>query len=72
MSIPLAHFCENNFGFETEQLIEKLESEDYEVNVEPCMSHYEECAAGPIIAISDDLLTADSLDELSSKISSSF
>ncbi|MDK2934070.1 MAG: hypothetical protein PWP27_1880 [Clostridiales bacterium] len=68
MNKKVVHFCENNFGFGTDDLVSNLADEEFEVEVDPCMGHCGECAEGPIAVINDELITADSIDELHNKI----
>jgi uncharacterized protein YuzB (UPF0349 family) len=68
MGKPVIHFCENNFGFGTDDLAGNLENEDFEIEIDPCMGHCGECAEGPIAVINDVLITADDIDELDAKI----
>jgi uncharacterized protein YuzB (UPF0349 family) len=59
-------FCENNFIHGTEELIERLEGDidGLKVEVESCLGYCGECAAGPFALVDDELVTADSVDEL--------
>ena len=57
-------FCENNFSHGTEDIVDKLRKENVEVEVEPCLGYCGECAVGPMALVDDELLTADTAEEL--------
>lgn len=59
-------FCENNFGHGTDDVAERIESEfeDVAVIIEPCLTYCGECAAGPFAVVNDELIQADSSEEL--------
>ena len=59
-------FCENNFDHGTEEVINKLK-ENYpeaSVEVESCLGHCGDCAIGPFALVNDELIQADTADEL--------
>jgi len=63
-------FCENNFSFGTEEVVKKLEKnyEDVEVSVEGCLGYCGDCAVGPYALVDDELVQAETADELYEKI----
>ena len=63
-------FCENNFGYETENVVNKLKEtlKDTKVEVSPCLGHCGECANGPFALINDTFISADTAETLYNKI----
>lgn len=63
-------FCENNFSFGTEEVVNKIKDElqDVTVEVEPCLGYCGDCAVGPFALVNDELVQADTSDELFEKI----
>lgn len=63
-------FCENNFTFGTEEVVNRVRDElkDVEVQVEPCLGYCGDCAVGPFALVDDELVQADTSDELYEKI----
>lgn len=59
-------FCENNFVHGTEAVMTKLRQNfpDVLVAVEPCLGYCGDCANGPYALVDDELVQADSADEL--------
>lgn len=57
-------FCENNFPHGTEDIVDKLIKEDIKVEVEPCLGYCGDCAVGPIALVDDELVLADTPEEL--------
>ncbi len=59
-------FCENNFVHGVEEVISKLQenNENAEVIVESCLGYCGDCAEGPFALVNDELVQADSADEL--------
>lgn len=57
-------FCENNFSHGTEDLIDKLRNKNIDVEVQPCLGYCGECAVSPIALVDDELIVADSPEEL--------
>lgn len=60
--------CENNFIHGTEEIAKRL-SEEYEdskvnVEVESCLGYCGDCANGPFALVNDELVQADTVDEL--------
>jgi uncharacterized protein YuzB (UPF0349 family) len=58
--------CENNFSHGTEMLIDRIkeELEDVSVDVEPCLGYCGDCATGPFALVNDELVKAESAEEL--------
>lgn len=61
-------FCENNFGEGVEEVMKKLDEEEIEYEVEPCLGHCGDCAMGPIATLDDELITAETPDDLYDEI----
>ena len=61
-------FCENNYAQGAEDVISKLESEDIEFEVEPCLGYCGDCAVGPFALVDDEFVQADTADELYDEI----
>ena len=63
-------FCENNFSHGTEGVVKKLEENysDVEVIVEGCLGYCGDCAEGPFALVDDELVQAETSDELYEKI----
>ncbi|CAH2214684.1 DUF1450 domain-containing protein [Tepidibacter aestuarii] len=63
-------FCENNFSHGTEEIVNKIENElnEVDVEVEPCLGYCGDCAVGPFALVDDELIQADTPDELFDKI----
>ena len=57
-------FCENNFSYGTEEIADKLRDEGFEVEVESCVGYCGDCAVGPFALVDDELVQADTADEL--------
>lgn len=59
-------FCENNFTYGTEGLSEKLKAEldDVEVIIESCLGYCSDCANGPYALVDDEVIQADTVEEL--------
>ncbi len=59
-------FCENNFSHGTDEVMSKLKDEFEEANVsaEPCLGYCGDCAVGPFALVNDELIQADTADEL--------
>ncbi|MDR7855073.1 DUF1450 domain-containing protein [Tissierella sp.] len=57
-------FCENNFSYGTEEIVNKLRDEDFDVEVESCLGYCGDCAVGPFALVDDELIQADTADEL--------
>ncbi|WP_169833014.1 DUF1450 domain-containing protein [Geosporobacter ferrireducens] len=58
--------CENNYGYGTNEVIEKIKGEKPEVEVEvaSCWGYCDECASGPYVFIHDEMVQADTPEEL--------
>lgn len=63
-------FCENNFTHGTNDTADKLKEENVDVEVAPCLGYCGVCAMGPFALVDDDMVEADSADELFDKIKS--
>lgn len=61
-------FCENNFGEGAEQVMEKLKNDGIEFEVESCLGYCGDCAMKPIALVDDELVDAETPDELYDKI----
>jgi uncharacterized protein YuzB (UPF0349 family) len=63
-------FCENNFTFGTEETMKKLKENfsDVDVSVEGCLGYCGDCAVGPYALVNDEMIQADTADELFEKI----
>ena len=63
-------FCENNFTFGTEETMKKLKENfsNADVSVEPCLGYCGDCAVGPYALVNDEMIQADTADELFEKI----
>lgn len=59
-------FCENNFSQGTEEIAAKLqdEVEDIVVEVESCLGYCGDCAMGPFALADDELIQAETPEEL--------
>lgn len=63
-------FCDNNYAQGIEDIVNKLKSEmnEGEVQVEPCLGYCGDCAVGPFALVDDELVQADTPEELYDKI----
>lgn len=63
-------FCENNFNFGTEEVMNKLKENfsDADISAEGCLGYCGDCAVGPYALVNDELIQADTADELYEKI----
>ncbi|WP_352420537.1 DUF1450 domain-containing protein [Proteiniborus sp.] len=61
-------FCENNYEQGAEEVIQKLENDGIEFEVESCLGYCGECAMEPFALVDDELIEADTPDELYNKI----
>lgn len=63
-------FCENNFTFGTEETMKKLKENftNASVSVESCLGYCGDCAVGPYALVNDELIQADTAEELYTKI----
>ena len=57
-------FCEHNFSQGTEDIVDKLRKENIDVEVESCLGYCGDCAVGPIALVDDELVVADTAEEL--------
>lgn len=63
-------FCENNFSYGTDEIMEKLKERFDNVNItaESCLGYCGDCAVGPFALVDDELIQADSAEELYDEI----
>jgi uncharacterized protein YuzB (UPF0349 family) len=61
-------FCENNYSQGVEEVIRKLQGDGVDIEVEPCLGYCGECAMNPIALVNDELVEAETPDELYDKI----
>lgn len=63
-------FCENNFSYGVEDLIKRIEEEldGVSLDVEPCLGYCGDCAEGPFALVDNELIQADSPEELYDEI----
>jgi len=64
-------FCENNYAQGAEEVTLKLQKDGIEFEVEPCLGYCGDCAVGPFALVDDELIQADTSDELYDKIKKS-
>ncbi len=64
-------FCENNYSQGTEEVTEKLANDGIEFDVEPCLGYCGDCAVGPFALVDDELIQAETPEELYDKIKES-
>lgn len=59
-------FCENNYEYDIEWLIERIEDEfeDVSVEVESCLDECEICSEGPFAIVQGEVLKAGTAEEL--------
>lgn len=57
-------FCDNNFQFDTEDVVNKLKDEGVDVEVESCLGYCGDCAEGPFALVDDELIQAETADVL--------
>ena len=63
-------FCENNFTFGTDETMKKLKQNylGVDVTAEDCLGYCGDGAVGPYALVDDELIQADTADELYDKI----
>lgn len=63
-------FCENNFTFGTDETMKKLKNDfnDVEVSSDSCLGYCGDCSVGPYALVNDEMVQADTADELLEKI----
>lgn len=62
-------FCENNFSHGTEEVVNHLKKHsDVEVSVESCLGYCGDCAEGPYALVNDEMVQAETAEELLEKI----
>lgn len=59
-------FCENNFTNGTEAVMDKLKENftNAEISAESCLGYCGDCAEGPFALVNEELVQANSADEL--------
>ncbi|WP_069648862.1 DUF1450 domain-containing protein [Caloranaerobacter ferrireducens] len=66
-------FCENNFSFGTDKIIEMLENEiddDIEIEVVSCLGFCDDCSTSPFALINGEIVQADTPEDLFEEIKS--
>ncbi len=68
--MKVVQFCENNFIHGTEEVAAKLRQNfpDIKIDAESCLSYCSDCAVGPYALVNDELIQADSADDLYEEI----
>ncbi len=62
-------FCETNYPQGVEEVIDKLKNEeDINIVVEPCLGYCGECLEGPFAVVNDELIQAETPEELFEEI----
>lgn len=63
-------FCETNYPQGVEEVIDRLrnEEEDVEIIIEPCLGYCGECLEGPFALVNDELVQAETPEELYEEI----
>jgi len=62
---PIIEFCTNNMHFDTDTVMEKLESNpDYDVVEYGCLTNCGQCYLMPYAMVDGEIVTAESADEL--------
>lgn len=63
-------FCENNFQYGSEEVKTRLMDEFEEIDIEvfPCLALCRECAEGPYAIVNEEILQADSAEDLFQKL----
>ncbi|MFZ5965874.1 MAG: DUF1450 domain-containing protein [Bacillota bacterium] len=61
-------FCENNFSYGTDEVVSKLQNDGLHVEVESCLGYCGDCAVGPFALVNDELVQADTAEELYERI----
>lgn len=64
------NFCENNLSHGTDEVVNRLENEvkSVHIGVESCLGYCSDCAMQPFALVDDELILADTPDELYDKI----
>ncbi|HEY8362439.1 MAG TPA: DUF1450 domain-containing protein [Tissierellaceae bacterium] len=66
--MPHIQFCENNFTHGTEEVVNKLRDENYNVEVESCLGYCGDCATNPFALVDEEFIEADNPEALYEKI----
>ncbi|WP_242972928.1 DUF1450 domain-containing protein [Anaeromicrobium sediminis] len=63
-------FCENNYTHGIEDVVNKIKEqlENVTVEVESCLGYCGDCAVGPFALVDDELVQADTPEELLEEI----
>lgn len=62
-------FCETNYPQGVEEVIDQLKNEeDINIVVEPCLGYCGECLEGPFAVVNDELIQAETPEELFEEI----
>ncbi|BCN31137.1 UPF0349 protein [Anaeromicropila herbilytica] len=63
-------FCENNFSFGTEEIMNRLKKDfnDIDISAESCLGYCGDCAVGPYALVNNEMIQADTAEELYEKI----
>ena len=69
--MPEIKFYENNYPQGAEEVTAKLEKAGISFEVEPCLGYCGDCASGPFALVDDELIQADTPEELYEKIKKS-
>ncbi|SHJ69579.1 Uncharacterized protein YuzB, UPF0349 family [Geosporobacter subterraneus DSM 17957] len=58
--------CQNNYGYDTNEVIEKIKDErpEIEIEVAACWGYCDDCASGPYVFVDDEMVQADSPEDL--------
>lgn len=65
-------FCESNFKHGSKEVAERVKDtfKNDTIEVQPCLGYCADCALQPLAKIKDDIILADSKDDLFNKIKS--
>lgn len=68
--MAIVKVCENNYGYGTNDIIEKIKAQrpDIEVEVASCWGYCDDCASGPYVFVHDKIVEANTLEALYDKI----
>jgi len=63
-------FCENNFSFGTEETMNNLKKDfiNIDISAESCLGYCGDCAVGPYALVNNEMIQADTAEELYEKI----
>ncbi|WZL72458.1 DUF1450 domain-containing protein [Clostridiaceae bacterium 35-E11] len=62
--------CENNYGYGTNDVLDKIKAENPNIQIDTatCWGYCDDCAIGPYIFLNDEMIQADTPEELYEKI----